>query len=85
MGEVTAEWHRLMIEICPYRVGQRVKVSPDCKYASEWPDEYVITGIRWDYRDGSSVNISIAHDDEIIKRYGDTDGFRPHDLLPAQC
>ena len=76
---------RLFVQICPFRVGQRVTVSPACKYAPDWTEEYIITGIRWMYRDGEGhgINISIASDDDIVNRWGDTDGFGPEDLLPA--
>jgi hypothetical protein len=84
MADASAEWLRLMIEECPFHVGQRVTVSPNCEYASDWPGQYVITGIRWKYQGEGRIDISIASDDEITKRHGDTDGFRPHDLLPAR-
>jgi hypothetical protein len=76
---------RLMMEVSPYKVGHRVKLAPTCEYASEWPDTYIIVGIDWDYQrgDGHGINISIASEEEIVARHGSTDGFRPHDLLPA--
>lgn len=74
---------RLFVEVCPFRVGHRVTITPTHKYASEWPGEYIITGIQWDYRNGSDINISIASEDEIANRHGDTDGWAPDDLLPA--
>ena len=79
----TERLQRLMIEVTPFRVGQRVTVSPSCKYAADWQGQYVITAMRWEYQLGSEVNYSIASDDEIVHRYGDTDGFRSSDLLPV--
>jgi hypothetical protein len=87
----TERLHRLMMEVHPFRVGQRVRVSPSCQYAGDWREEYIITSIRWDYQRGAGngVNISIASEDEIVHRDGDTDGFRPQDLepvlLPSKC
>lgn len=80
---VTSELQRLMIEVVPFRVGHRVTVSPSCKCAADWPGEYVITAMRWRYQDGSEIDFSIASDDEIVHRHGDTDGFRAADLLPV--
>lgn len=76
---------RQMIEICPFRVGSRVTINPNCQYASEWKGEYVIVSMAWEYDrgDGHSINIGIANDEEIINRYGWTDGFSVDDLLPA--
>jgi hypothetical protein len=63
-----------------FRIGQRVTViHPD--YRAEWPGEYVVVGVSWEYRDYKSVeNISIASDDEIAAGYGATDGWRLGDL-----
>jgi hypothetical protein len=79
------EFRRLFVEICPYRIGSRVKVSPTNQYAGEWPDTYVVVGIFWDYQKGAGhdINIAIASDDDIIRRYGSTDGWTPSDLMPA--
>lgn len=76
----------LMHDICPFRIGSRVTVSPTNKYASEWTGNYAVVMIEWKYRDGRGhgINIGIASDDEIASRSGYTDGFSPDDLLPAQ-
>lgn len=80
---VTSELQRLMIEVTPLRVGGRVMVSPTCEFAVDWPGEYVITAMRWRYQDGSGIDFSIASDDDIVRRHGDTDGFRQSDLVPV--
>lgn len=75
----------LFHEICPYRIGSRVRINPKNKYASEWLGNYAVVGITWDYQkgDGLSINIAIASDDEISGRQGSTDGWSPDDLIPA--
>jgi len=73
-----------MVEICPFRIGQRVEVSPKCKYADEWRGVYVIVGMRWEYQRSAEINIEIASDEDIQRSYGSTDGFRPADLVHAQ-
>lgn len=75
----------LFHDICPYRIGSRVRINPKNIYASEWPDNYAVVGITWDYQrgDGHSINLAIAHDNDIIGRYGSTDGWSPDDLIPA--
>jgi hypothetical protein len=76
---------RQMIEICPFRVGHRVTLRPDYKYAIDWPGEYVIVSLTWEYSKGAGhgINVGIASDREIVKRYGYTDGFSVDDFLPA--
>ena len=76
---------RLMLEVSPFRVGHLVTVSPSFKYASDWPGTYIITGMSWDYQrgDGHEINITIASEDDIVKRCGPADGFRTIDLIPA--
>lgn len=77
---------RLMIQVCPFRVGHRVTVSPTFKYAADYPGEYVIVGIVWEYQHGAAghdVNIWIASAEEIIRRDGSTDGFSVNDLIPV--
>jgi hypothetical protein len=70
---------------CPFHIGQCVTVAPTAKYANEWPGEYLIVGLSWDYRDRpEEVNIAIASKDDIAKRYGSTDGWSIDDLLPAR-
>lgn len=75
----------LFHEICPFRIGSRVTVNPRNKFAAEWPGNYAVVGIAWDYQngDGTKLNISIASDEEIAARHGATDGWKPEDLLPA--
>lgn len=77
----------LMHEVCPYRIGSRVKINPANKYASEWPGNYAVVGITWEYQrgDGYGINVAIASDDEISARHGSTDGWRVGDLLPADA
>jgi len=82
---MSSKFQRLMYEICPFRIGNRVRVSPTYKYSNEWPDTYIVTGVRWAYQKGTGelIDISIASEEEIIERRSDTDGWRPDDLLPA--
>ncbi len=76
---------RLMVDICPFRVGHRVTLKPGYKYASDWPGEYVIVNLTWEYAqgDGHGINVGLASDDDIVNRYGWTDGFAVDDLLPV--
>lgn len=73
-------------EICPFSIGQRVTVDPGNRFAAEWPGEYAIVGIDWNYNqgDGHGINISIASEDDIKHRHGATDGWSPRDLLPVR-
>lgn len=76
---------KLMHDICPFRIGQRVRVSPNYKF-EEWLDGvFVVVSLDWEYQkgDGHPINIGIASDDEITARLGATDGFSPDDLIPA--
>lgn len=77
----------LMHQICPYRIGSRVKIAPDNEYAKDWPGNYAVVGIRWEYNrgDGHGINIEIASDTDIAARHGSTDGWSPDDLLPADA
>jgi hypothetical protein len=70
---------------CPFVLGQRVTVSPRFTYAEDWPGEYLITGVTWNYQEGNGqgINIWIAHPDDVKGRYGSTDGFSVDDLLPV--
>lgn len=74
-----------MHEVCPFRIGSRVKIAPTNEYASEWPGSYAVVGIRWEYNrgDGHGINIEIASDQDIGRRHGGTDGWCISDLLPA--
>lgn len=76
---------RLMHNICPYRIGSRVKVKPEHKYAAEWNGTYIVVMISWNYqdRDGDGINIGIISQEELLARYGWSDGWSPDDLLPA--
>jgi hypothetical protein len=76
---------KLSHEICPYRIGSRVRVSGTSEYAGDWPDTYAVVSITWDYQkgDGHGINIAIAHDNDIVGRYGSTDGWSPDDLIPV--
>lgn len=84
----TERTQRLMIEVCPFRVGSRVLVRQGVtmpNWAKDWANEtYTVTGIHWDYQksDGSRVNISIAGEEDIVHRNGDTDGFEVDHLEP---
>lgn len=80
--------NRLFVEICPFRIGSRVRVR-QCDsmpaWASDWANGvFIVTGLRWEYQKGAGdrLNISIASEDEIVNRLGDTDGFRVDHLEP---
>lgn len=76
---------RQMVEVCPFRVGHRVTVSPNFKYAGDWPGEYVVMSLTWEYwkGDGHGINVGIASDDDIVNCHGWTDEFRINDLVPV--
>jgi hypothetical protein len=72
-------------DICPYRIGSRVKVHPAHKFAADWDGNYAVVGITWEYQKGAGngINIAIAHDQDIEHRNGSADGWSPTDLIPA--
>lgn len=72
-------------DICPFCLGQRVRVSQTYPYASTYQDDtYRITQITHEYRRGAyNVNIAIATDAEIASHVGSTDGFASTDLTPT--
>lgn len=76
---------RQMMEVCPLRLGQCVSVSPNFKYAGDWPGKYVVMSLTWEYwkGDGHGINVGIASDDDIVNRHGWTDEFRIDDLIPV--
>src|SRR3546814_17752367 len=83
-GGVSMDPMKHMHDIVPFRIGSRVRVRPENKYASDWPDVCVVTGMRWEYQRGNGrVNIEIATDDDIKHGYGATDGWRADDLMTA--
>lgn len=75
---------RLMVDICPFRIGSLVTVKPEHEYAADWQGIFVVVGLTWDYQkgDGSRINVWLASEDEIVYRNGPTDGWRVDDLLP---
>lgn len=81
------DFQRHMVDICPFRVGQRVTVKPGAGWRTDWINgEWIIVGIRWDYQRGDGrIDITIASDDEIAHGRGASDGFRPVDLLPVRA
>jgi hypothetical protein len=73
------------IPTCPFCIGQRVTVLPENPDYDEWPGEFVVTAIRWEYqRDDSRIVIAIASDDEIRRGHGSSDGFEPSELLAVE-
>lgn len=76
---------RQMVEVCPLRIGMRVRMWPDAKYADEWPGEYVVVSLTWEYQKGAghSINVGIASDEDIVHRCGCTDGFSVYDFMPV--
>ena len=73
-----------MIEICPWRIGQRVTVKSSHKYAEDFRGVWVITGLRWEYQRGNGqINVEIACDDDIQRGCGATDGWSVDDFNPV--
>lgn len=72
-----------VMEECPFKLGDRVKVSPSVGWHHDWPGEYVVVGLTWDYQRGAGqgVNVWIASDDEIESGCGAADGWRVNDLF----
>jgi hypothetical protein len=72
---------RQIVDISEIQLGSRVRVRSDAQHAAEWPGEYVVVHMVWDYDAAAAdVNIGIASDDEIKNRHGYTDGFSYDDL-----
>jgi hypothetical protein len=72
---------RQMVEICPWRIGQRVTVKSSHKYVRDFPGVWVITGLRWECQRGNGeINVEIACDDDIQHGHGATDGWRVDDF-----
>ncbi len=86
MHEILETFRAPSAETLALTVGQKVTISPDYKYASEWPGEYFVTQIRWEFQtgDGLDCSIAIASADDIQHRYGDTTDFAPKDLVPVR-
>lgn len=75
---------KFLHDVVPFRIGSKVKVSPNNKYAADWPGVCIVVGLQWEYQRGDGrVNISIASDDEIEHGLGSTDGWTVDDLVPA--
>jgi hypothetical protein len=74
---------RQIVGISEIQLGSRVRVRSDAQYAAEWPGEYVVVHMVWDFQDSPApdVNIGIASDDDIKHRNGYTDGFSIDDLI----
>lgn len=74
---------RQMIEVTPIRLGSRVRMAPGSGLEHEWTDEYVVVSMVWQYQDGTGheIDIGIATDEDIIRRYGWTDGFEVDDFV----
>jgi hypothetical protein len=73
---------RQIVAVSDIQLGSRVRVRSEAQYAAEWPGEYVVVHMVWDFQDNPApdVNIGIASDDEIKSRCGYTDGFAIDDL-----
>lgn len=68
----------------PFKIGDRVTINSTCSYAKDFPGEWVIVGLRWEYKQiGGWINISIANDHEIERGYAETDGWTVTDFLPV--
>jgi hypothetical protein len=79
---LTIEKH--MHDICPFKIGQRVRVAPTYRYAAFFSEVYVVIGMRWEIELGDgSISIKIANDVNIEQACGHVGKFRPDDLVPA--
>lgn len=74
---------KMLMQLVPLRLGMMVRVLPRCKFASEWPGVYFVTGMQWDYQKGPKVNVWIASKDDIQSGAGPTDGWDADDLAPV--
>lgn len=74
-------------EICPFRIGSRVKIAKTSAFAGEWQGEYSVVGINWNYQsskgDGTLVTLAIASDQELEGKMAPTDGWCIDELTPA--
>lgn len=76
---------RQAIDVCEIKLGSRVRVLPTAKYSSEWEGEYIVVSMTWRYQDAgpsvmNNIDIGIATEEDIERRYGYTDGFSLDDL-----
>ena len=78
-----------MIELpkCDFKFGDVVVVQPSAKYAADFPEVFVITGIDWHPNRKwlvpvDKVNITVVPADSLTD--GGTDGFTPDDLRKAE-
>ncbi|WP_439357859.1 hypothetical protein [Bradyrhizobium sp. DASA03007] len=78
---MNTEQMRQEIELSEIRVGSRVTVSPSCQFSGEWPGEYVVVSMTWEYQDMGWINVGIASADDIKHASGWTDGFSLDDLI----
>jgi len=70
--------------VCPFQIGQRVRVRETAQYASDFPDDAYVVGIVWEYQKlPARYNIWLANAGEIAGGLGATDGWRPEDLEAA--
>ncbi|MCA0276310.1 MAG: hypothetical protein LCH86_09915 [Proteobacteria bacterium] len=70
---------------CDFSVGQPVRLANP--YPEMDPSTvFYVTGISWEHRrtPAHGWNIMVASKEDIAKGYGQTDGYRPDDLLPLR-
>lgn len=75
------------IDDMPFRIGQRVTIKPSICYAKEFPGEWIITSMRWEFTNrpdsktpGNWINLGIASDEGIEKGRAETDGWSASDF-----
>lgn len=75
---------KFMREICPYRIGQRVRIKPDTRFATDWTGVYAVVGLVWKYTgEVGHVDVWLASDDDIRRGVGPTDGWSLGELEPV--
>jgi hypothetical protein len=84
MSTLASTTEKYLHHICPFKIGQRVRVTPTYRYAAFFPDEYIVIGIRWEIELGDgTVSIKLAKDIHIAQGCGQVGKFHCDDLMPA--
>ena len=83
MSKLDVIFEKHMHDICPFRIGQRVRVASTYRYAGFFPDVYVVIGIRWELELGDgSVSVRLANYVNIEQGSAYVGKFLSNDLVP---
>jgi hypothetical protein len=83
VSKVDVIFEKHMHDICPFRIGQRVRVASTYRNAEFFPDVYVVIGIRWELELGDgAVSIKLANYVNIEQGSGYVGKFLSNDLVP---